>query len=169
MFSYGGYRKRSRDTRICEECEEEEIDLEDDDWDVCGDCQRTMCSDCIRSRCDFCKQQEEKGDHLYVENSVLCEMCTETCEDCEDMCFHKPCLVEHMKVCTKKSRAQRAFTSAKKQREQTQESLNEARTQLASLQERVQSLERDLAISQENEAKAEVELKAEVKADTKKE
>lgn len=170
MFSYGGgygYRaKRSRrDTQMCEECGDE-FDMEADDWGVCGDCQHSMCSVCMQQSCNYCSELHAKGEYCaLVHSGSICESCMTSCDDCEDACFHKNCLVEHLKPCNKKSRAQRTLASAKKHREQVESQLASARRQLVAAQQNVERLERDLARSRKDESKAERELKAEVKAE----
>lgn len=169
MFGYYGSNKRSRDTMVCQECEEEEFDTESDDWAVCGDCQRAMCSDCMKQECTYCRDLWEQNEEFGpAEGSSICESCMSFCKDCDDAVFHKECLVEHLKVCNKKTRAQRALASVKKEREQTEEKLKEAKRQLAELQHRVEGYEKDLVCLKDREAKADLELKAEVEAGEKK-
>lgn len=165
MFGYGRY-KRSRDTTMCGECEEEEIDMDQDEWDVCGDCERTMCSYCMQQKCSFCGNTG--GGEMLAHSSSICEMCMTSCEDCDDAIFHKNCLVQHLKTCNQKTRAQRALASVKKEREQTEANLEYAKKELAAIQSRIEGYGKDLVRLKENEAKAELELKAEVEADAKK-
>lgn len=164
-YSFGYRNKRSRNITICEGCEEEEIDTEDDytDWAVCGDCERTLCEFCCRTQCQVCKETIETGSYekLKAENPAICEMCEVSCDDCDALSFHKDCLVEHLKTCNKKSRAQRSVAATSKTLEQCENDLEEAKAQLAALQNRVVQLEMDVADALEKKTKAEQELKAE--------
>ena len=81
MSWFGRGRKRGRPDAICQECEEEEIYFEeDDDWGVCGECQRTMCSDCMKRECGYCKDHD--FDDWVTEGPSMCEMCMAWCEEC---------------------------------------------------------------------------------------
>lgn len=156
MFGYGGYGKRSRDIMHCGECGDP-FDAEEDEWNVCGECERALCSECM-STCDLC----ENSDGQYAESIFICEGCMNFCRDCDSgRCFHKECFVEHLKTCNKKTRAQRALASVKEERKQTERKLRDARNRLATLQRNVESYEKELARLKEQEAKAEKALKEE--------
>lgn len=126
----GSYDKRSRSKDCSTECGEcgDMILMDEEEYDSCGDCQRTLCSACCPIRCDFCKEIEENGDMpSTAEGSTCCESCFESCESCEAAAkeetgdeyngptFHKCCLAEHLKICSHKSRTQRKLSSANHQ------------------------------------------------------
>ena len=156
--------KRSRDAEICEECEETFDPEEDEGWGVCGGCERTMCEDCMQSQCDVCKEKYDREDYdsLLAESSACCEGCMASCKDCEDFCCHNCCLAEHLKNCSKKSRAQRALSAAEQTISTTESELQNAKSQLAIIQSRIESLERQLTTAKQSKVAADEELKTEV-------
>jgi hypothetical protein len=145
-----GYNKRSREGTLCQACEEIVIDMEDDDWTTCGDCQRTMCADCSELQCAY--------ESCLGENTAICEMCYNVCSDCEHLAFHKECLVEHLKICNKKSRAQRALSAVEQTITNTE---SELASQLKSIHNRIGSLEHRIEDAKKEKVQAETELKAE--------
>lgn len=154
--------KRSRNTQLCEECEETEIDL--DDYDSisfpCGECQRMMCESCCEenSGCAICDENDKCDKDV-----ACCESCMAYCdeEDCENIHFHESCLAEHLKNCTKKSRAQRLLSTAIQTISTTESDLTEAMSQLVRIQSRIESLKGTLAEAKEAKISAELESKAE--------
>jgi septal ring factor EnvC (AmiA/AmiB activator) len=147
-----GYNKRSREFTTCGECGDP-IDLEDEEWTNCGDCQRTMCSECSKSQCDY--------ESCLAEDTAICELCYNSCSDCEDLAFHKECLVEHLKNCNKKSRSQRALSAVEQTITNTESELAVANSQLESIQNRIGSLERRLKDAKKEKVQVEAELKVE--------
>jgi septal ring factor EnvC (AmiA/AmiB activator) len=88
-------------------------------------------------------------------------MCFNSCSDCEDLAFHKECLVEHLKICNKKSWAQRALSVAERTIANTESELAGANSQLESIQYRISSLERRLQDAKKEKVEAETKLKVE--------
>lgn len=159
MWRHGS--KRSRNTTLCANCHETEIDFDDCESGFfnCGECEDcVMCEDCANSECAICKEKEKNDKEI-----TCCESCLAFCdeEDCDNISFHRSCLAEHLKNCTKKSRAQRMLSTAVQTISTTESDLTEAKSQLIRIQSRIESLERTLAQAKEAKMSAELESKAE--------
>lgn len=129
----------------------------------------------MKQQCDHCVELYAQGmfPNDPSRGRFVCKSCMHSCKD---SCYHKACIVEHLKVCNKTIQVQRAFTAAKKQREQTEAKLESARGRLVaaqqdiqSLEKDIQSLETDLECQRKGEAKAEKELQEQFWAGSKQE
>ena len=159
-----GGRSYSNDIDIitCVDCDDH-FNSEEDDWNLCGECQGALCSACVDSstECSVCAKEETPA----TESVYCCEGCREYCDDCsnEDDCisFHKGCKAEHLANCNAKSRAQRAVAVAAQAVTETEEKLKEEKRRLVEVQENVANLEKRLARAQEDKAKADKSLATE--------
>jgi len=162
-----GRNKRSRDLAQCEECGDFDIDFEEGDYGICGECQRTMCEDCAGNECYYCKQEYETTGDLHSESTTICEGCMQFCELCQENedgethAFHPSCLSEHMKNCNSQSRASGAYRSAQMKRKEKETQLAEAQRDLARAQSNVQRLTRQVEEAKNTEAQAKSALDAE--------
>jgi hypothetical protein len=159
---WGCVRKRKREGEdedlLCQECEDTWIYTSDHEpFTICGDCQRTMCEYCSQHNCNYedCLACETLG------YSSICKACMKYCSDCDNSCFHEKCLIEHLKICDKKSRAQRAPSEVEYTIATIESQLADANSQLTTIQERIGSLERQLENKKKEKAVAEIKLKAE--------
>lgn len=155
--------KRAHNLTVCGECEEEYIDTSkwssgDDNWDVCGDCQKVMCAYCSQNACDVCK---ENGG-AKTAGVACCETCTASCDDCGyDVLFHECCKADHLENCNAKSRAERAAAAAAQRVSETESQLYQEKERLKRLQSSISDLEQQLKHAKEEKAKADIALEKE--------
>lgn len=161
-YGGGGSRKRGRPDMVCQECEEVDIYTEDDEWAVCGECQRVMCEDCMKSTCGVC----EADCDWQTEGPSMCEMCTTSCPECsksedeegsgaEGFYCHNICLAEHHRTCNAKSRSQRKISSLTESIGNKKSELARSKGQLESIQKRVAILESEISRAEEEKDKIE--------------
>jgi hypothetical protein len=118
------------------------------------------------SVCDGCKDLEDKGEHDL--GKYVCENCIDYpgCEDCEDSTYCKECIKDHLKTCSKKSRATRSLCVANREIEACERSVITATQEVASAKRHLTNLEATLAQAKVRKLEAEAELKAEAEAET---
>mmetsp|Transcript_34816 Transcript_34816/g.33130 ORF Transcript_34816/g.33130 Transcript_34816/m.33130 type:complete len:178 (-) Transcript_34816:202-735(-) len=161
-MSWRNRSKRSRNTTFCTDCDEE-IDLDDDVNDPsfsCGECQKTVCETCAPN-CAICDENLSK--EIYDMELTCCQSCSTSCEEtsCEELIFHKSCLVEHLKNCTQKSRAQRMLSTACETISTTESDLVQSESELVRIQSRIELLKGTLAEAKEAKILAEIEANGE--------
>jgi hypothetical protein len=122
--------------------------------------------------CDGCKVLVDKG-------KFVCEKCTAYpgCEDCEDSTYCNECINDHLKTCSKKSRATRSLSvanrgnvitltqeiaSAKDHLKQLEATLAQAKAR--KIKYHLKQLKATLAKAKARKIEAEAELKAEGEA-----
>jgi hypothetical protein len=162
---WGAYKRSRHDDGehfTCDECCEE---CHFDDSLTCGCCENISCSDCMCTVCDGCKALEDKGEDIM--GSYVCENCIAYpgCEDCEDATYCKECITDHLKTCSKKSRATRSLSVANREFAECEGKVLTATQEVASAKYRLERLEATLAQAKIRKVEAEAELKAEAEAE----
>jgi hypothetical protein len=159
--------KRSRhddcDYFTCDDCCE---DTHFNESVSCCVCEDTKCSDCMGTVCDGCQVLEDKGEDLL--GKYVCENCISYpgCEDCEDSTYCNECIKDHLKTCSKKSRATRSLSVANREIEEFERKVITATQEVASAKRHLKNLEATLAQAKVRKLEAEAELKAEAEAET---
>jgi len=151
---WGGRRRRNEDEGFnCSECGDW---TEFDDSANCSSCEEIFCSDCVGTECTGCKE-------LDPNQCTICESCVsypgcEACED-EDIVLCKHCIEDHLKTCSKTSRAERIINSESHSIQKGDERSKELRTQISAIQVELSRIESSVAASKVRKADAEAELK----------
>ena len=157
-MSYWGYGKRRRrdndDYFVCS-CGDE---CHFDQSLTCGCCGNIFCSDCAGIECDICKDRERRGQDVFETN--VCESCIAYpgCDSCgDDVTICTGCMPEHLKTCSKKSRAERVISSATHKIAEFETNISQVRAEIESKQARLRELEAGLAAAQARKREAETE------------
>jgi len=160
----GGGRRNRDDGFDCDSC----CDWTNFDDSVnCSSCENVFCSDCVGIECTGCKERDP-------DQYNICESCMAYpgCEACADemmtIVFCKRCIEDHLKNCSKTSRAERTINTESHSIQKDDERIKELRTQISSIQAELRCLERSVAASKVRKADAEAELKDEEGQQSKK-
>jgi hypothetical protein len=113
--------------------------------------------------CAGCKVLVDKGEHY---GKYVCEKCTAYpgCEDCEDSTYCNECINDHLKTCSKKSRATRSLLVANRELEECERNVITMTQEIESAKFRLKRMEATLAQAKVRKIEAEAELKAEGEA-----
>jgi len=118
-----------RDTyydKSCDVCEDI-IGADDEEYE-CKRCHKTICEECLNHyECHVCNEED---DDAWEASDDVCVNCLLRCKACNVKFHSGKCQAEHQKHCNPKSRAERAFASAKKAVGEAQLALAEAEEEL---------------------------------------
>jgi len=156
-------RRNDFDYTRCDECSDG-INREEEEYDGCGECEKTLCSACMTSSCDYCKDDPED---MCTESCVMCELCMTSCDDCSEeqggngFYCHSVCLPLHRNKCSSKARALQKLENVTGTLKQKRETLDKLERELESLPAKISRLKEEIAKHETEKSEREKEFKIE--------